>query len=348
MIRRNNLGTWSLSVLASLAAVGSGTARGQAALPQQATPLNAATTGLGINSAVPRIGEGAGLGTGVNVNTANTGLGYGGYNTGIGYGGYGLGYGGIAVSSGYGYGNFGGYGFGGYGGVGGGYGIGDFGYVGGTLGNGINGYNGYGSYGVTAYDQAMMQNEQYSLANSRYNMQTAQANQAYAEADYYRQKALQASIDNQNLTSGLRQTYGIKSSQPRYHHAPVPANAAPVDLNSVIGENGAIRWPSIAPQNDARHLADEAIGQVASKFRNGKTPDVQSVNDARDALYAYGRPALASIRRVHASKAAEMKDFLNNLDRGLDKMAQAPPGSSPPDASDKPSETPSATEKPGP
>ncbi len=231
--------------------------------------------------------------------------GYSGYNHGGYYGGYGY-YGGLAVVAP-------GWsapipGVGGYGFSPGGYNV---------------GYGPNGGAGISPYDQQLAAQQQYAMNASRYDLQTAQAAEAYQRANLYQQQALSMAVNNAKEQAALRQKFSVKTMEPKYSNA--PAKVAPnVPLNDLLNDDGTPKWPGIAPKNDLRAQADSAIAAVAKDFRQDGQATVQDVNDARDALYAYGRPALATVRRQHASQGSSFKDFLNNLDVALDVMGQAP------------------------
>ncbi len=204
---------------------------------------------------------------------------------------------------------------GGYGGYGGGYGGYGFGY-------GFGG--GFGGPGMSLYDQEMYKQEKYALASSRYNLQNAQAVTAYSQANLYQQQALTASLNNQKQMNAINEKYDPKNTLPKYSALPT-AGTPSVPLSRLISPDNTIMWPREAPGTPERALADEKVAQVAQEFKKDGQATTRSVIDARDALYAYGQPALAAVRRNHPSQGVEFKHFLNNLDLSLDVMAHKAP-----------------------
>ena len=285
MLFRHVSRTLALSGVAALAIWG-----GAAEVHAQVIP----TQNIGIQSGVPMQNVGA-YGNGfimTNSTLSGNDVGYygpGGYVGDAGNGYYGGGYGG-----------YGGYGGGGYG----------FGY----------GFGGVGGMGMSLYDQDMYKMQQTALANSRYNLQNAQAVTAYQQANLYEQQAISTQLANQKQMSAIRDKYDPRNNLPKY--SAVPASGTPsVPMGKLISPQNTVMWPPGAPATPPRALADEKIAQVAKEFQKDGQATTAAVIDARDALYAYGQPALASVKKNHPSETAVFRDFLNNLDMGLDVMA---------------------------
>lgn len=271
----------------------------------------------------------------------------GGYGNGLA-GGFGRTYNTTIIG---GYGGFGGYGNYGYSPyyaspafVGGGYGIGNYGYGIGNYGNyGYGGYGGYGynsgpfgGIGMSLYDQEMYKQSTYALANSRYEADTAKANESYQRANLLQQQAISTALQNQQQYAALREKYNPKTGAP----APTPAEQAERIrenvLPKVIGPAGTVIWPEIAPANAQRDAVDVLVAAAKQEAGTGGKASVASVARAKEALQTYGQPALRSVRLQSSVLGNRLRDFLNAVDESLDSIAV-------------PKETPKAdeTKKPG-
>ena len=240
-------------------------------------------------------------------------------------------------------GGFGGRGFGGFGGfhrpvtnvnitVPYGYGYGypvvaayGAGYPGWGWGAGWDYYYGgpFGGIGYSLYDVEALKQQQYALNDSRYNVENAQATQAYAAANFYQQQAIATAMENARQTAAMRPKYDPTTGSPAMAPQPTPGHPT-VPLDRLIDEKGQVIWPAFAPRNDARGAADSAYQVAAQEYRQRGRASVAAALDAREKLYAYGRPALAKVRREQPPAGEPFKDFLNNLDVSLDLMADPP------------------------
>ena len=221
---------------------------------------------------------------------------------------------------------FGGYGgYGGYGGTTGGIGI----VSTGTWGAPIPAYGGYGfapfGYNMTNVaiggmpDPIGMQ-QNYALANSRYDLQTAQTARAYAEANFFQQQALSAARQNGQGQPQARERFNVRTAASRSRRqATVPKPTVPMD--QLMTRDGQVKWPASAPSGEGRDRVDTAVSEIAKEIQQDGAADVATVNEARDALYAFGLPALAQVRKTRPASGPEFKDFLNNVDAVLISLA---------------------------
>ena len=215
-----------------------------------------------------------------------------------------------------------GYGGGGYGGIP--YGYGGVGVVSPGFTGPIPAYGGYG-FGPFGYnpvgDGPLAQQQNLALANSRYDLQNAQAAKAYAEANFFQQQAVATAMKNAKNSAPIREQFNVRTAAPRSRkHASAPTPAIPLD--KLMTADGSVQWPESAPTNAARDAFDDKAEALARTFSSGKKPGVREVNEARDALYAYGTPALAEIRSKTPASAQPLKDFLNGMDATLVSWAK--------------------------
>lgn len=214
---------------------------------------------------------------------------------------------------------------------GGGYYNGGYGGVGivtsGGWGAPIPGYGGYGfgpwGYNLVqnpaaAFPDPIQQQQQMALANSRYDLQTAQTAKAYAQANLFQQQAMAVAQQNQ-VQQPVRNKFSVRTTASKSHSK---APAVPtVPLDQLVTRAGEVKWPASAPQSQSRDRIDATVATLASQFKEDGKASVQTVNEARDALYAYGLPALAEVRKSSPADASAFKDFLNNMDGALHTMA---------------------------
>ena len=227
-----------------------------------------------------------------------------------------------------------------YGGFPGVYGGGFYGP--GGYGGGIYGTGGYGGgvivapgpYGVVSpgynlnvgpfgygggWSDPIQQQQRYALNNSRYELQNAQASEAYAKANFFQQAAEATARENAQAAAAatpIRERYNVRTTRAKgTTHVPKAAPTLPLD--KLMTPAGKVLWPEGAPSDEARTEFDAAIAAVAKDFRDSGHAEVQDVNAARDALYAFGTPALAKVRRENPAKAPALKAFLNSMDATL-------------------------------
>ena len=190
----------------------------------------------------------------------------------------------------------------------------------------IPGYGGYGTGfggygGVSVYDDPLVRQQQYALNASRYNLETAQATKAYQEANFFQQQAIATAMNNARQNQAVREQFNVRSATPKSRsHA--QRNAPTVPLDQLMSKEGAVLWPQTSPVDESRERVDVAVAAIAKQFQEHGKATVQSVNEARNLLSAYGHPALAAVRKDRRETATVFKSFLNNLDTSLAAMAK--------------------------
>ncbi len=254
---------------------------------------------------------------GYGVGYGNTGIGgIGGYGVGN-YGSFGaVGYGGPAYG-GYGIGNLGYGGYSGYGGFG--YGIGYNGFGLGGLGYGNRGYGGYGGYGVTPYSQVYAGQQRAALNASRYNLQNAEAAEAYQAANLYRQKALDEAQERYQGAKVIEPRYSIGENQA--DEAQRGRSIALLPREKVMDREGKVLWPASTPSgqtlNEIRNQVDGAVQAAVQETQGNQRPSVRSIVAARDEVENFAVPALERLRSESPADAAGLEVFLQSLDHHL-------------------------------
>ena len=189
----------------------------------------------------------------------------------------------------------------------------------GFYGNGYGGLGfGPGSMSDSPWNDPVAREQRHALAASRYEMQNAQATEAYAKANYFQQKAIAAAIENAKAAPPppIQERFNARTARTRGSR--IAARVDPtLPLDKLVTRGGGVLWPAAAPKDDARDGFDAVMATLAKQFEDAGKADVKDVNAARDALQAYGVPALAKVRREKPAQAAAMKTFLNSLDATL-------------------------------
>ena len=207
------------------------------------------------------------------------------------------------------------YGFGGgYGGYGGGYG----------------GYGAFGGMGMTIADQEHYKYMVNMEGQARYNLMNAQTEQSYNYSYLMQQQAINLELQNQQMAQQMANDQYNIYSQTKNKALKEARDSAPViPLNSLIDTAGSVRWPAVAPSGgvhaDRRKAADEAIkAEYTGYVKNGRSSTTDTL-DAKQALHAYGQPALDLLRvRKDTRGHTQLLEFLNALDAALDSMATPP------------------------
>jgi hypothetical protein len=194
-------------------------------------------------------------------------------------------------------------------------------FGGGWSGWGGWGYNSgpFGGAGYSLADIEMLKQQQASLNASKYNLENAQAVQAYQSANYYQQQAVNTYLSNMKMSQEMQQKYNAETA------ARVAASRKPPrPFEQLVAADGNVLWPEYAPANQNRAAVDEAIRNAETERRQNGQATVQTVNQARKKLIAYGQPALSRVRRERPGFGNSFRDFLNELDVSLDTLAQPP------------------------
>ena len=218
-------------------------------------------------------------------------------------------------------------------------------------GGGFGGYGGYGGYGGGMVGMGMTLADQegykYMVAQeglARYNLMNAQTEQSYNYSYLMQQQAMNLELQNQRMAQEMtRDQYNLYSQAKNAALKAARDEAPTVPLSSLIDSAGQVRWPDVAPSggiHGERRLAAEATikGQYTEYVQNGRSSTTQT-GDAKQALYAYGQPALDLLRVRRDTKGhAQLLEFLNALGAALDAMG-APPAPKEKDADSKPATT---------
>ncbi|HWE39485.1 MAG TPA: hypothetical protein VG406_23235 [Isosphaeraceae bacterium] len=203
-----------------------------------------------------------------------------------------------------------------------------------SMGWGWPGYGfGYGwgnpffGMGMSPFDQWAYRQQMYALNVSRYNVQTAQAVNAYQQANLFQQEAVGQALSNMKQYQAIQEKYSPKTGA----RIGLPGEEVPVTAllprNGMFNDDGTLRWPEIAPKNRYRDEVDTAVDAALKDAQaNGGKASVTLVAEAKNRLQDYGQPALRLVRQQTARAVGNrLRDFLNSLDYFLDNLAEPEP-----------------------
>ena len=183
---------------------------------------------------------------------------------------------------------------------------------------------------MTPYDQDLYKSQVYDLNASRYNLQNAQAAQAYAAANFYSTMANETAYRNYKQSTGMRPFYPI-GDRPTSNAAdrPRPDRRPRIPLDQLVGSDGRVNWPNTAPTEPAdlskkRDEVDHSVKDADKEYRKNGRATVADVVAARNRLNDYGHRALDSIREKQPASVRDLAHFLNSLDFALLSMGEAP------------------------
>ncbi|MEO6810634.1 MAG: hypothetical protein ABI353_16075 [Isosphaeraceae bacterium] len=198
-------------------------------------------------------------------------------------------------------------------------------------GGGYGGYGGYGgmNMGMSLYEQNLVKDQMAALNASRFNLQNAQTVKSYEAANLLRHQAVNTELSNMKLQMDLQERYNASPKAKQYAALSRLQGFQQIPFDQMVSESGKVNWPNVVPPslelNSRREAAEQAIEIAVQEARQTGQASVQSVNQARELLIAYGRPTLS---RLHTRTATNrLKGFLVNLDAALEDMATPPPSS---------------------
>jgi hypothetical protein len=180
--------------------------------------------------------------------------------------------------------------------------------------------------GVSPWNPIVQAQLNLGLRTARYNMYNAWTASNYQAANLYNQQAVAQALQNQKMMATMSPRYDVRTQEP------APASTAeedrgfkPLPMSQVVTTDGKVLWPSPAPVNGElgalRQAAEAAVREAAAEFRSGGRATIASVSEAKEQLYAYGRPALRDLNRESRPDAVTLLRFLASLELILDAMA---------------------------
>src|SRR5262249_19522085 len=104
------------------------------------------------------------------------------------------------------------------------------------------------------------------------------------------------------------------------------ANQSPT-LDKVLSPEGMVLWPGKVPSEGElgklKAAAEAAIEAAFKEYKAGGKASVQTVVEAKEQLYSYGRAALDRTARQGRLSAQKLLHFLTGLEQSLDSLGGA-------------------------
>jgi len=164
--------------------------------------------------------------------------------------------------------------------------------------------------GYTLYDPAQQQQSQ-----ERYQVQSAQTAEAYREQMMMRQKAMARATEQQNQSRAMRQGFDPKTGAPR-------KSGKAAKETPVFDESGKPVLPDYAAKNQRRTDAETAIAAVQAEAKSNGSASVATIVKAKEALRAYGVPAIKSVPKGSRILSERLREQLIRIDQSLDAFAE--------------------------
>ena len=181
--------------------------------------------------------------------------------------------------------------------------------------------------GVSPWNPIVQAQLNLGLRTARYNMYNAWTASNYQAANLYNQQAVAQALQNQKMMATMSPRYDVRTQEP----APSSTSSEkdrgfkPLPMSQVIAPDGKVLWPSAAPVNgelgEHRSAAEAAVREASGEFRSSGRATIASVSEAKERLYAYGRPALRDLNSGSRPDAVTLLRFLASLELILDAMA---------------------------
>jgi hypothetical protein len=207
------------------------------------------------------------------------------------------------TGAGYGSGTYDASGFGGYGTT-------PYNY---DYGGGVGGFAGFGGFGSTPY-------------NYSYGVRTGQPGTASQATGHLYQQVQRASTPQ--TSEAVQPLYDIVTTETdwsRPRRAARRRRGPSVPRERLLDNNGAIRWPIVAPGGpalaDSRRDAEDAVRSVVDEGKKNGHASIRRVIDAKAKLADFARHALPDLKSRNAAGADGLEAFIVELRKTLESMA---------------------------
>ncbi len=188
---------------------------------------------------------------------------------------------------------------------------------------------GYGGFGTTPYDHEYRSYGVSPFSVYGYGVTNGAAGTGNQAPSSSPGSSTQASAASQP-TVALQPVFDVVNAAPRWdrssHSRRVSARTRPrVPREQLLGEDGAIRWPSFTPDDPAvaesRRAAEGAVSDVVREGKSAGHASVRQVVDAKAKLTAFTREALPKLKTRSAADARGLESFVVELEKTLQTMA---------------------------
>jgi hypothetical protein len=195
---------------------------------------------------------------------------------------------------------------------------------------GMNYNYGFMRYGMTGaagspYDPMIQAQLNRGMRAAQGDMAGGAAGEMFQGGALNRPDAFAQAIQNQRQNQAMQPRYDVRKKTPRTVQAKDKPASRLLPRNQVLSHEGKVLWPAKAPADGelgkSRAAAEEAIRAAVKETEGGGKASVQSVVEAKERLYAYGRPALEKASGQGRQAATGLLHFLTSLERVLDSLA---------------------------
>jgi hypothetical protein len=188
------------------------------------------------------------------------------------------------------------------------------------------GFSRYGMNGGTVATYDPMVQSQLNQA-----MRQAQGQTTNVPADpdqvarLFNPDAFAQAAQGQRQNQAMQPRYDVRKRTPRTVQSKDKQASKLLPRSQVLSAEGQVLWPAKAPAEGelgkSRAAAEAAIKAAVKETEGGGKASVQNVVEAKDRLYAYGRPALEKAAAQSRQAAQGLLHFLTSLERVLDSLA---------------------------
>jgi hypothetical protein len=182
--------------------------------------------------------------------------------------------------------------------------------------------------GISPYDPIMQAQLNIGTRTAMYDMYNAWSAEAYQAANLYNQQAIAQSLANGRQMQAMQPRYDVRKRTPRSTQAAdrvEPQSALP--RSELLAADGKVIWPANAPKEGelgkARSAAEAAIAVALKEYKANGKATVQSVVEAKELLYDYGRPVLEKAAARSRTNAQKLLRFFASLEQTIDSLAGA-------------------------
>lgn len=165
------------------------------------------------------------------------------------------------------------------------------------------------------------------MRTARYQMSSARASLANAAANLRYQRAIAQAIQNaRKQEPPIRRRSGVQQRAPRPAPPPDATALVLLPVDQLLTAEGAVRWPASAPADRAfsraRAAAESAIRIAVKEYESDGRTSAQCVDEAKNLLLAYGKPALERVALTSRSEAERLLKFFTSLEEALNDLAR--------------------------
>jgi hypothetical protein len=179
--------------------------------------------------------------------------------------------------------------------------------------------------GVSPWDPIMQSQLNLGMRTAQYDMYNAWSADMYQTANLYNQQAIAQALENQKQMQAMQPRYDVRTQAPRTMKSRDRGRTQLLQRNQVLSRDGKVLWPGRAPSEGelgkARAAAEAAIRVAVKEFEADGKASVQSVVEAKELLYAYGKPALEELAGKSRTATEGMIKFLASLEQVLNSLA---------------------------